>query len=451
MKKITVLLVSLCLAALVPAAPPRDLQEKIDGFLKGSPGSLSAAWVDRDGTVFFQSGTLAAGDPRHPTPDTHFELGSITKVFTALLLAESERLGKVSRLDPAAKYLLPAGDPAQAELAKITLLSLTTHTAGLPRMPTNFSLNPSALAATTAAYDDAQLLAALRTDGVAAKPGRVAYSNLGGAILGEALAAAWGTSYVEAVTEHILRPLKLNATSVGLTGSPAPEDLPIGHAADGTPVPPLTFKALAPAGALRSTARDMARFVSAALQGGDGPLHAAFDATLQPQAASLEIGGHVGLGWLIAEGGASPVAWHNGATAGSFSFVAINRTAGTGLVILSNIKKPNDQLGLALIGAKFAQPLLPPEVKLPVETLREYVGQYPFSPAFGINITCEDGALFAQATAQPKFGLFASAKDEFFLKVIPAKISFQRDAAGKVTGLVLHQGGRDAAMMKAAN
>ena len=76
---------------------------------------------------------FSTDDPRPITPDTQFELGSVTKVFTALLLAESERLGKVSRNDPAAKFLLSSDDPAQASLAKITLLSLTTHTSGLPR------------------------------------------------------------------------------------------------------------------------------------------------------------------------------------------------------------------------------------------------------------------------------------------------------------------------------
>jgi len=160
---------------------------------------VAVAWVDPDGTVFFQSGTYSADDSRPVTPDTQFELGSVTKVFTALLLVESERLGKVSRLDPAAKYLLPPGDPAQAALAKITLLTLTTHTSGLPRMPTNFGADHSDPNA-WASYDDTKLVAALRLDGLAAPTGRnVMYSNFGGAVLGEALAAAWGTTYAEAL------------------------------------------------------------------------------------------------------------------------------------------------------------------------------------------------------------------------------------------------------------
>ncbi len=116
-----------------PWPPPNLLptcRKKLDDFVKGGPGGVAVAWADADGTAFFSSGTMTAADPRPITPDTQFEIGSVSKVFTALLLVESERLGKVSRFDPAAKYLLPAADPAQAALAKITLLSLATHTSG---------------------------------------------------------------------------------------------------------------------------------------------------------------------------------------------------------------------------------------------------------------------------------------------------------------------------------
>jgi hypothetical protein len=84
-----------------------------------------------------------------------------------------------------------------------------------------------------------------------------------------------------------------------------------------------------------------------------------------------------------------------------------------------------------------------------VETLREYVGEYPLAPTFVITISEADGALFAQATGQSKLRLFASANDEFFFKVVDAQISFQRGADGKITGLVLHQNGRDAPATKA--
>lgn len=117
------------------AKPPPDIQTRLDAWIRDQPGGVAVAWVDRGGTSFFQSGQFDGDDPRPITPDTQFEIGSVTKVFTTLLLGESERLGKVSRNDPAAKYLLPPDDPAQQRLAEITLLSLVTHASGHSSLP----------------------------------------------------------------------------------------------------------------------------------------------------------------------------------------------------------------------------------------------------------------------------------------------------------------------------
>lgn len=528
-------------ATLASASPPADLQKQLDEFVKGGPGGVAAAWVDADGVAFFQAGTLAAEDQRPVTPDTQFELGSVTKVFTALLLAESERLGKVSLQDPAAKYLLPDGDPAQAALARITLLSLTTHTSGLPRLPSDFGAAAANAADPYAAYDDARLVAALRQDGPGARGGdTVSYSNFGVAVLGEALAEAWGTTYAEALAVHVLTPLGLKATSVGLAGQPPPVDLAPGHTS-GKAVPNWTFEAFAPAGALRSSARDMAVFLTVCLAKGDSPLRAAFEATLQPRFKAENPGGRIGFGWLLTDDRENPIAWHNGATAGSHAFIAFSRKTGAGVVILANIQRGSEALGFGLLGVKAPAPKhepvknaadftgdyplssaftiniaevngslraqatgqpslgmreigrdrfavvgvsaeiaferdgagkvtalvlhqngmnqralrgelppLPKEVALPVETLREYTGRFPLTPALTLTITEEGGGLFAQITGGVKSQLFASAKDEFFYKTVPAQISFQRDDSGKVTGIIFHQGGKNVPSTKVA-
>ncbi|HEU5081556.1 MAG TPA: serine hydrolase [Opitutaceae bacterium] len=532
MKTVALFSLALVIASLASAKPPADLQHRLDQWIKGQSGGAAVAWVDADGTAFFQSGRFDGEGSPAITADTQFELGSITKVFTSLLLAESERLGKVSRADPAAKYLLPATDPAQPALADITLLSLATHTSGLPRLSSNIGPNPDANPDPYAKYDHAMLVEALRKDGAVATVGRgVAYSNFGGAVLGEALGAAWGTSYAEALRLHVLEPLGMKATTLGLAGSPPPPDFSPGHS-NGKTVPNWTFQAYAPAGALRSSARDMAHFLEACLRQGNeaSPLGAAIKATIQPQYPTNDLVGHIGLAWFITDEG---VIWHNGATAGSHAFVAFNPKSGAAVAILANVQLSSEPLGFGLLGAKLPKPRveiaenatdyvgryplspafaidvtenrgslhvqatgqpafglrvvgadrfalvgvpaeisferdavgkviaavlhqngrdqraprneLPPppkEVALPVETLREYVGEYPLSPQFVLTITETDGALFAQATGQGKAQLFASGKDEFFYKIVNAQVSFERDTAGKVTGLVLHQNGR---------
>jgi CubicO group peptidase (beta-lactamase class C family) len=531
MKNFLSLCVGLMMAAMSFAKPPADLQARLDALLKNQPGGVAIAWVDAEGTAFLQAGRFDGDGSTAITPDTQFEIGSVTKVFTSLLLAESERAGKVSRADPAAKYLLPAGDPDQAALAKITLFSLATHTSGLPRLSSNIGPNPDANPDPYARYDREMLVEALRLDGAVAPAGRgMAYSNFGAAVLGEALGTAWGTRYAAALEAQVLAPLGMKATTLGLAGQPAPGDFPPPHAG-GKVTPAWTFQAYAPAGALRSSARDMARFLAACLARNDGPLHAAIQATVRPQQRADDVGGQIGLGWFITDEG---IVWHNGATAGSHAFVGFNPKTGTGVAILANFQLVAEPLGFGLLGGRPPQPKidrikdaagyvgryplapafaidvterngtlhvqatgqpafplrvigadrfaiggvpaevsferdgdgkvvalvlhqngrdqraprgelppLPKEIAFPAETLREYAGEYPLSPQFVITVTEAGGQLFAQATGQASFPVYASAKDEFFYKVVNAQLSFQRDAAGKVTGLVLHQNGRD--------
>jgi len=419
------------------AQPPADTQARLDQWIKGRPGGVALAWVDAGGVTFLQAGRFAADDPRAITPDTQFEIGSVTKVFTALLLMESERLGKVSREDSAAKYLLPPGDPAQAALAKITLGSLSTHTSGLPRLPANIGPNPDASPDPYAAYDRAALVEALRLHGPMATVGRkVAYSNFGVSVLGEALGAAWGGSYDDALRAHVLQPLGLKATSLGLAGQPPPADLAPGHSG-GKKVPNWTFQACAPAGALRSSTRDLAVFLAACLDRA-GPLRPAIDATIQAQREDADTDGKFGFGWMLAGSTERPVVWHGGATAGSHAFVAFNPKTGTGVAILANVQKGSEKLGFDLLGGE------PPKPRsATVANAADYPGRYPLSPAFAITVTEAGGSLSGQATGQPRFGMRPVASDRFAIVGVDAEISFERGADGKVAALVLHQNGRD--------
>jgi D-alanyl-D-alanine-carboxypeptidase/D-alanyl-D-alanine-endopeptidase len=438
-RKLLPVLFLLLTALPVFARPPAGMQARLDQWIAGTRGGVAAAWVDGEGVVFFQAGQFdVASDPRPVTPDTAFEIGSMSKVFTALLLAESERQGKVSRQDAAAKYLLAPGDEAQAALARITLLSLTTHTSGLPRLPANIGPNPDGNPDPYAQYDHAALVAGLKLHGADSTVGRkVAYSNFGVAVLGEALGAAWGTTYTDALREHVLAPLGLKATSVGLTGTPPPADLAPGHAG-GKTVPNWRWLAAAPCGGIRSSARDMAIFLTACLNPA-GPLRPAIDATLESQRENEDAGGRIGLGWMLAGRAEHPVAWHNGATAGSHSVMAFDPKAGTGLVILANVQKGSEQLGFELLGAEMPKP----RVALVEERAADYPGRYPLTPAFAITVTEAGGTIFGQATGQPKFSMRPLDRDRFSIVGVDAEISFERGADGKVAALVLHQNGRD--------
>lgn len=436
--KIIPALLFVCSSAVLFAKPPEDTQARVDAWIKNQPGGISLAWVDADGAAFFSAGKFSSADARPITPDTQFEIGSVTKVFTALLLAESERLGKVRREDSAAKYLLPPDDAAQASLAKITLLSLTTHTSGLPRLPANIGPNPDANPDPYALYDRDALVAGLRLHGPPATPGRsVAYSNFGVAVLGEALGAAWDTTYDAALRQHVFTPLGMKSTTLGLVGVPPPAELAPAHV-NGTQMPNWTFRAIAPAGAIRSSARDMAAFLAACLGGEKTPLRASLDATFQRQHAAPDFGGGIGLGWMLLDNPERPLIAHGGATAGSRAFVLFSPKTGVGVAVLANQQKAPESLAFGLLGEKPPRP-----ANTPVQNATDYTGSYPLAPTFLMNVTTRNGALFVQATGQPRLTLREVSPDRFSIVDVPAEISFERDADKKVVALILHQNGMD--------
>lgn len=316
-------------------------------WLGSHAGGAAIAYVDASGVTFVNVGQFGPGDPRPITADTAFEIGSISKVFVALLLVESERAGKAHRDDPAAKYLLPPGDPDQAKLAQITLVTLSNHSSGLPRMASNFRSADG----NRAAFTRAQLIEGFRADGAkAVVGGKSVYSNFGVVLLGQALAAAWGEPYPAVLQTRVLDPLGLKHTWLGLRGTSRRDDFPPGIV-EGKIVPHWEFDALAPSGALRSTARDMALFLQACLGQRETPLNASIREGIKPLRVMGEGPGKVGLNWFSTSGPQPPIYWHNGGTAGFRAYAGFDPAAGVGVAVMTNnADVVPDTLGRVLIG-----------------------------------------------------------------------------------------------------
>ncbi len=339
-----------CLLPGVCLAAKPDVAADAQRWLGANAGGAAIAYVDAGGVTFANVGQFGPGDSRPITPDTTFEIGSISKVFVALLLVESERAGKAQRDEPAAKFLLPAGDPDQAKLAKITLVSLATHSAGLPRMASNFS----APNGNRAGYTRAQLIEGFRRDGAkAVVGGKSVYSNVGVVLLGQALAGAWGEPYPAVLQARVLDPLGLKHTWLGLRGTSQRDDFPLGLV-DGKPVAHWEFDALAPSGALRSTARDMALFLQACLGFRETPLNASMRESIKPLRPMGDGPGKIGLNWMSTAGPRPPISWHNGATAGFRAFAGFDPAGGVGVAVLTNSAAVPDTLGMELLGRRAA-------------------------------------------------------------------------------------------------
>lgn len=336
------------------------------------PDGVVLGLTTPEGVTTRGTGVTAAGG-QAPDAATLFEIGSVTKVFTALALAVAVVRGEAHLEDPVAD-LLPDGVAVPSRGGrKVTLAHLATHTSGLPRLPPG--LLPSYLTDRGrredpyAAIGAQELHAALARTRLRARPGRrVRYSNFGAGLLGHALSTRLGTTYEAMLRERVCGPLGLRDTVITLDADQQAR-LAVGHTRRGRPVAPWHFDALAGGGALRSTATDLLTFLRAQLavlhagRGADrdkaaarragvpAELAAAMALTHAPRARSL-LAGEVALGWMLQRRrGRSARLWHNGGTGGFRSMVVVDAQAGAASVALANASRSVDALGLALVEA----------------------------------------------------------------------------------------------------
>lgn len=391
-------------------------------------------------------GALEKGDPRSLNGDTIFEIGSATKVFTSLVLAEMVERGEVALEDPVAKYLPATVKTPSRNGRSITLIDLATHTSGLPRLPGNMS--PKDPSNPYADYSVEQLYQFLSTYQLTRDIGsQYEYSNLGGGLLGHVLALRASTSYEALVESRISKPLGMNSTRITLT----PElkaRLAAGHNTAMDTVENWDLPTLAGAGALRSSTNDLLTFLAANLGYVKTPLAPAMALMLKTRRPTGNPGLEVALGWHIFSTSGKEIIWHNGGTGGYRSFIGFDPKAKVGVVVLSNAET---ELGVDDIGRHLLDPsvsLAPApkqhkQVAVDAKLFDGYVGKYQLAPNFVIAVTRDGDHFFVQATGQPKLEIFPESAHDYFLKVVDAQITFVTDTNGRTTELILHQGGRD--------
>jgi D-alanyl-D-alanine-carboxypeptidase/D-alanyl-D-alanine-endopeptidase len=433
------------LSELLAQSTNGDVQALIDNRVNTAKKAVGivVGTVDGTGVHIYSAGKTAAGGTETPNGDTLFEIGSITKVFTSLLLADMIERGEVKAEDPVSEYL-PGHAPVPSRNGKqITLLNLSMQNSGLPRLPDN--LHPADPANPYANYDGARLLAFLASYKLTRDPGeKYEYSNLAVGLLGFALAQHGHMSYEELVRERIFKPLHMDRSTISLP-SESRKWLAQGYDPALKPVKNWDLDPLAGTGAIRSTANDMLKFLAANAVLVDTPLKPAME---RMRAVRNETGMphvEIAMAWHIFSEFPPDLYWHNGGTAGYRSFAGMDVVGKKAVVVLCNTAFDVDNIGKHALNAKYPAPTLEElhEIQLDPKTLSEYEGSYQLAPSFAIKFTARDGRLYTQATGQPEFEVFASKKDEFFFKVVDAQVSFTRDPDGKVNGMVLHQNGRD--------
>jgi D-alanyl-D-alanine-carboxypeptidase/D-alanyl-D-alanine-endopeptidase len=439
-------------SASAAAAAPSDseiraiLQQRIDEQHQGM--GLVVGVYERGKSRVIAYGQSKKGDSRPLDGDTVFEIGSVTKVFTALVLADMVKRGEVKLDDPVGQYLPASVHVPERNGRTIQLVDLATHTSGLPRLPGNFA--PRDPANPYADYTEENLYTFISVYQPSANIGsRYEYSNLGFGLLGDALARRAGTDYPSLVQKRVCKPLKLASTGIDL--SPRLKSrLATGHDAALDPVANWDFVAVAGAGALRSTANDMLRFLAAMLGDVRSPLSGAMTEMLLTRRPT-PFNSETALGWDVLKRDGKEFIWKNGATGGYRTFVGFDKQTDTGIVVLSNAATRGgvDDIGHHLLdpAVPLRTPPPPPrerqQIALDAAALERFVGDYEFRREYGISITQADNQLYAEILGQPRAEIFPESPRDFFYKSVDAQITFETDAEGRATRLVVHQNGQN--------
>jgi serine-type D-Ala-D-Ala carboxypeptidase/endopeptidase len=279
------------------------------------PAVSYAVVADGEVTVGGHGGTGA---------DSVFQIGSVTKCLTGLLLADLAARGQVLLPGKATDYL-PGATPGQ-----VTLLDLATHTAGLPRLPPGVRryalLRPND---PYARYPAGRFLREARRS-LASAPGGgqpYRYSNYGFGLLGYLLGQAAGAEYERLVADRVCGPLGLRATSFDAT--------PVQGHQRGRPAAPWHLGVMSAAGGLYSTATDLARLLTACLEPDATALGEVIRAALMPRVA-ISADEEIGLAWQHALRDGQRVTWHNGMTGGYSAIVAFSQARRAGIAALAN-------------------------------------------------------------------------------------------------------------------
>jgi CubicO group peptidase (beta-lactamase class C family) len=318
------------------------LAEAVRPLLKNPADRVSVVYVE-DGSVRFAG--FGADE------NTEFEIGSVSKTFTAALLADAVERGEVTLETTVADVLGPDPNDPDAEIGTVTLAELASHRSGLPRLATDPGSSFSGLIAGILHRDPYsaspdEVIEHARSAPVGER-GSVNYSNLGYAFLGQLLAKAAGMSYPDLLQQRIFGPLDMKDTYAPVTADNLRPGAPTGRGSGGLGQAAWTMHGSAPAGGIRSTAADMSRYAQAMLAGTAPGAQA-----LDPVWETGDDGERVGLSWFTQVSKESPervVTWHNGQTGGFASMAALDRDAGKAVLILSNVAAGQEEAALTLL------------------------------------------------------------------------------------------------------
>jgi CubicO group peptidase (beta-lactamase class C family) len=402
--------------------------------------------IDPQGRRIISYGHRTDGDARPLDGDTVFEIASVTKVFTALLLADMVEKNEVALSDPASKYLTAAAIKLPERNGHlITLVDLATHTSGLPFMPADAPPFNDPAAAKYSTGDLKRYLASYQLTREIGSGWD--YSNIGYWVLSEALAARGGKDIENLIRSRVLAPLKMTDTDFELSAK-MKENLAPGHdsalqAAPAASTIPI-YSIMPAIGFLYSTTNDLLTFLSQCMGYEPSPLAPAINIALSNR-RPVQPGNEQALGWNVYGKGDDQVIFRDGSSFGYASVMAYDPKARVGVVVLMNQVGDVGDIARHLLRPDF--PLAKPantkhtEITLDSKVLDSYVGRYEAKGEGIFTIARENDFLTIESPADwglPKLRIRPESQQDFFATELPVRVTFQTGPDGKVRSLTIY-------------
>lgn len=373
---------------------------------------------------------------------TIYELGSISKVFTSLLLADAVVRGELA-LDATVNVANAAGIHLPSRDGRsIQWMDLSTHRSGLPRLPGNLEVtspkNPYRL------YDSKKAAAAFANLKLDRTPGESQeYSNFGVSVLGYLIAKNANSTYQELLRQRIAKPLGMNDCTVDLT-SDQKKRFATPHDKVGSSTLAWTFADMPGAGGIRATMFDMMRFAKAQLNPPSGKLGEAIELAWKQHSAADASGPATGLGWMI--DGDGETRWHNGGTGGSRTAIFINRRINAAVIVLCNTSVTSEvdvlaaQLLQVAAGIETNVDQGNGKVAIDAKLRARLVGRYKLA-SFVFDVEDRDGHMMVRLSGQGFNEVFPDSPTKWSYRGIDAMIEFKLGRSGPARQLTLHQNG----------
>jgi D-alanyl-D-alanine-carboxypeptidase/D-alanyl-D-alanine-endopeptidase len=319
--------------------PPKVTNFILNDVVNKSKAALVVGLIDPNGTKVYSFGNISKANNMPVNGSTIFNIDSITKTFTTLVLADMVNQGIVNLNDPIEKYLPANVKVPQYNGTKITLENLATHTSGLPFMPSNIWIN-NTIGTINPNYNEAQLYEGLANTTLSSKPGtKFLYSDFGMGLLGHILSLKEGVPYEQLVKHRILDVLGMNDTKITLSHNDIKYRFPVGHQNGSEIQTPKIPSVIAGAGGLRSTANDLLKYLSA----NTGLLHTKLDGSIALQHLiqhpgilpnPMNYSTFIALGWAVLTNFGTETLTHTGSINGWNANVGFIPTKHIGVVSL---------------------------------------------------------------------------------------------------------------------